>query len=104
MKARRIVGIVFLVLTLVGIASGVWGLVGTKIAVSGADYNGVYDLAEKSFNGTMGWSSMGGLSTGLDEIRAQAARIQNWRIWGGFASAVLYAIIGIPRLFKSQRM
>jgi len=104
MKARKIVGIVFLVLAAIGIASGVWGLTGNQITVSGADYSGVYDLAERSFNGTMGFSTSGGFSTGMDEIRAQAVRVQSWRIWGGFVSAALYLWIGIQQLRKARHV
>ena len=103
MKTKVVVSIVFLILAIAGIIIGVRGLVITKITVSGSNYNGVYDLAEKRFNGTMGWSSSGGLSTGMDVIRKQAAQIRNWRIWGGFISAALFTCIGVIQLTKVRR-
>ena len=102
MNKRKILGIVFLVLAIVGVVFGLWWLMGNQIPVSGKGYSGVYDLAKKSFEGTMGWSFQGGFNTSTSTIRDEAIRVKNIRIWCGFVSAVLCACIGIYLFMKTD--
>ena len=104
MKIKRIVGIVFFLMSLVGVACGLWGLTNNKIKVSGQGYSGVYDLEEKSYSGKASFKmDDGGFVLLKMDAKEKAYFIKNCRIWGGFVSAALYAFIGIFLILKTRR-
>ena len=97
---RRIIAIILLVIAAAGFVYGILGVTQKTIKVQSGDIEGVYNFAENSYDGTMAWSSAGGLSGGLENVRKLAHSQRSRQMWIGFGAFALLGIVGGSLLRK----
>ena len=61
---------------------------------------GVYSFEDNSFDGTMAWSSGGGISAGFDDVKKLAHSQRSRQMWLGFGAFALLGIVGVSLLRK----
>jgi len=99
---RRVIAIILLVAAAAGLVYGILGATARTVKISSGDTQGVYSFAENSYEGTVGWSSGGGLSMGISDIRKLAEASRSRQMWLGFGAFALLGIVG-GSLLKKRR-
>ena len=99
---RKIIAIILLVAAAAGLVYGILGVTQKTIKVKSGDVEGVYNFAENSYDGTMTWSSAGGLSGGLENVKKLAHSQRSRQIWLGFGAFALLGIVGVSLLKKKR--
>ena len=97
---RKIIAIVLLVAAAAGLVYGILGVTAKTVKVKSGDVEGVYNFAENSCDGAMVWSSAGGLSGGLENVRKLAHAQRSRQIWLGFGAFALLGVVGVSLLRK----
>ena len=99
---RKVIAIILLVAAAASLVYGVLGVTQRTVKVKSGSTEGVYSFIDNSFDGTMAWSSGGGLSAGFDEIKKLAQSQRSRRIWLGFGAFALLGIVGGSLLKKKK--
>ena len=99
---RRIIAIILLVAAAAGLVYGILGATQKTVRIKSGSTEGVYSFAENSFDGTMAWSSGGGISAGFDEIKKLAHSQRSRQMWIGFGAFALLGIVGGSLLKKKK--
>ena len=97
---RKIIAIILLVAAAAGLVYGILGVTQKTVKVKSGDIEGVYNFEENSYDGTMTWSSTGGLSSGLENVRKLARSQRSRQMWLGFGAFALLGIVGVGLLRK----
>ena len=63
---------------------------------------GVYSFADNSFEGSMSFSSAGGLAMDMDGLRELARSQRSKQMWACFVPAVLLGVTGANLLKKKE--
>ena len=98
---RKIIAIILLAAAAAGLVYGILGVAQKTVKVKSGSTEGVYSFADNSFDGTMAWSSSGGLSAGLDSIKKLAQSQRSRQMWIGFGAFALLGVVG-ARLLKKR--
>ena len=99
---RKVIAIILLLAAVAGLVYGILGVTAKTIKVKSGDTEGVYSFADNSFDGTMAWSSAGGLAAGFDGIKKLAHSQRNKQMYIGFGAFVVLGLIGVSLLKKRE--
>lgn len=99
---RRTIAIILLVAAAAGLVYGVLGATAKTAKIRSGETEGIYTFADQSFDGTVGWSSAGGLSIGASDIRKLAEAQRSRQMWLGFGAFALLGVVG-GSLLKRRR-
>ncbi len=99
---RKVIAIILLIAAVGGIVYGVMGATAKTIKIKSGDTEGVYSFEDNSFDGTMAWSSSGGIAAGFDGIKKAANAQRSHQMWIGFGAGALLGIVGVSLLKKKQ--
>ena len=99
---RKIIAIILLAAAAAGLVYGILGVTQKTVKVKSGDIEGIYNFAENRYDGTMTWSSSGGLSGGLENVKKLAHSQRNRQMWLGFGAFALLGIAGVILLKKKQ--
>lgn len=99
---RKVIAIILLLAAAAGLVYGILGVTAKTVKIKSGDTEGVYSFAENSFDGTMAWSSAGGLAGGFDSVKKLAYSQRNKQMWIGFGAFALLGIIGVSLLKKRE--
>ena len=95
---RKVIAIILLVAAAAGLVYGILGVTQKTVKVKSGSTEGVYSFVDNSFDGTMAWSSGGGISAGFDEIKKLAHSQRSRQIWMALRrSAQISVARGLPR-------
>ena len=99
---RKVIAIILLVAAAAGLVYGILGATAKTMKIKSGDTEGVYSFVDNSFDGTMAWSSSGGISAGFDGIKKLAHATRNRQMAIGFGAFALLGIVGVSLLRKKQ--
>ena len=99
---RKVIAIILLVAAAAGLVYGILGVTQKTVKVKSGSTEGVYSFVDNSFDGTMAWSSGGGISAGFDEIKKLAHSQRSRQMWLGFGAFALLGIVGGSLLKKKK--
>ena len=99
---RKFIAILLLLAAAAGLVYGVLGATTKAVSIKSGDAVGVFNLSEGTYEGTLGFSSAGGFSMGMDDLRKLAQSQRNKQMWLGFGGGALLGIIGISLLRKKR--
>lgn len=97
---RKVIAIILLVAAAAGLAYGILGVARKTIKVKFDSSEGVYSFDDNSFDGTMAWSSSGGIFADFDDIKKLAHSQRSRQIWLGFGVFALLGLVGVSLLRK----
>ena len=99
---RKVIAIILLVAAVAGLIYGILGVTQKTVKVKSGSTEGIYNFADNSFDGTMTWSSGGGISANFDEIKKLAQSQRSNQMWIGFGAFALLGIVGGSLLKKKK--
>lgn len=99
---RKIIAIILLVAAAAGLVYGILGVTQKTVKVKSGSTVGVYSFEDNSFDGTMAWSSGGGILAGFDDVKKLAHSQRNRQMWLGFGAFALLGIVGVGQLKKNR--
>ena len=99
---RKGIAIVLLVAAVAGLVYGVLGLTAKSVKIKSGDAEGIYHLVDNTYEGSVGFSSRGGLSMGMGDLKKLANDQRNTQMGIGFGSCAVLGLVGI-RLLKGKR-
>lgn len=99
---RKIIAIILLVAAAAGLVYGILGVTQKTVKVKSGSTVGVYSFEDNSFDGTMTWSSGGGILAGYDDVKKLAHSQRSRQMWLGFGSFALLGIVGVGLLKKKR--
>ena len=99
---RKVIAIILLLAAAAGLVYGILGLTAKTVKINSDDAVGVFNLAEGTYEGTVGFSTAGGLSMDMSGLRKLAESQRSKQMWLGFGPGVLLGIIGVSLLRKKK--
>lgn len=99
---RKVIAIILLVAAAACFVYGILGVTQKTVNVKSGSTVGIYSFVDNSFDGTMGWSSGGGIAGGFDEVKKLAQSQRSRQMWPGFGTFALLGIVG-GSLLKKKR-
>ena len=85
-----------------GLVYGILGATQKTVKVKSDAAEGVYNFAENSFEGSMGFSTAGGFAMDMDGLRKLAQSQRSKQMWMGIGAFVVLGIVGASLLKKKQ--
>ena len=99
---RKIIAIILLVAAAAGLVYGILGVTQKTVKVKSGSTVGVYSFEDNSYDGTITWSSGGGISAGFDDVKKLAHSQRSRQMWLGFGAFALLGIVGVGQLKKKR--
>ena len=99
---RKIITIILLVAAAAGLVYGILGVTQKTVKVKSGSTEGVYSFEDNSFDGTMAWSSGGGISAGFDDVKKLAQSQRSRQMWIGFGAFAVLGVISVSLLRKKR--
>ncbi len=99
---RRGIAIVLLLVAIAGLVYGVLGATSKSVKIKSGSAEGVFNLADNSYEGTVGFSTAGGFAMGMDDLRKLAEAQRTRQMGIGFGAFAVLGFVGV-RLFKKNR-
>lgn len=99
---RKGIAMVLLLVAVAGLVYGVLSLTVKSVKIKSGDAEGIYHLTDNTYEGTVGFSSRGGFSMGMDDLKKLANDQRNMQMGIGFGSCAVLGLIGI-RMLKRKR-
>lgn len=99
---RKVIAVLLLVAAAAGLVYGILGLTMKTVPIHAGDAQGVYDLAKNSYAGSVGFSTRGGLSVGIGDLKKLANEIRSRQIYLVFGVFAVCGLAGI-RLLRRKR-
>lgn len=99
---RKVIAIILLLVAAAGLVYGILGATTREVKIKSGDAQGVFNLSEGTYQGSIGFSSAGGFSMGMDDLRKLAQSQRSKQMWLGFGGGALLGIIGVSLLRKKR--
>ena len=99
---RKIIAIILLVAAAAGLVYGILGVTAKTVKIKNNQAEGVFNFEEGSFEGSMGFSTAGGLAMDMDGLRKLAQSQRSRQMWLGFGAFALLGVVGVS-LLRTKR-
>lgn len=99
---RKIIAIILLIVAVAGLVYGVLGIMTKTVKIKTDKAEGIYNLADDSYEGQMAFSSMGGFAQSMSDLQKLAKAQRNKQIGIGLGVCVVCSVIGVSLLLKRK--
>lgn len=99
---RKVIAIILLVASAAGLVYGILGATAKAVMIKNSQAEGVYNFAENSYEGSMGFSTAGGLAMDMSGLRKLAQSQRSRQMWMGFGAFAVLGVISVSLLRKKR--
>ena len=99
---RKVIAIILLVAAAAGLVYGILGATAKTVKIKNSQAEGVFNFEEGSFEGSMGFSTAGGLAMDIGGLRKLAQSQRSRQMWLGFGAFAVLGVISVSLLRKKR--